>query len=131
MSVITIAVDTQRVAVRASTATKYCSYSQPSLPTPTIRMEVSRSGFTDYYKFYVSNFSSFPSGTSFSVSGYVELYIVGLAKSYTISAVTPTSSNGGLVGQVTHEIPTNYLSYSATVTASKSGYKSSTGSASG
>ena len=120
----------------SSTATKYCSYSQPSLPTPTIRMETSHASYFEdvYYKFYISNFSSFPSGTSFSVSGSVTSTLVsteGFPLTKSIGSVTPTSSNGGQVGQVSFDSPSYLQSWSITVTASKSGYKSSTGSASG
>lgn len=100
----------------SNTASRYCSYSKPKLPTPTGKKTVS--GYpgesTSSGTFTISNYSSFPSGTTFTV------YVRNSASGPTLETWTGTSSKFSWYGS-------NYLGWGATAycKASCSGYTDS------
>ena len=113
----------------SNTASRYCSYTAPtpSLPTPIVNSYESHES-SDHYDIYcggsITNFSSFPSGTSFSAVATVQKDSTGATYTMKVSV----NSSGGFT-QFSIRGPSNgreSLLY-VTVTASKSGYLSSTG----
>lgn len=113
----------------SSTASKYCSYTAPtpSLPTPTVTLRTSRSDSSsnNEYILTLTNAGSFPSGTT--ISGSLSALTYGTSR-YTQSFNVTVNSSGS-IQLVRFYAPfsetTNVATGTFTVTASKSGYKSS------
>lgn len=99
----------------SGTASRYCTYTEQTLPTPTVSVsDTGREDDTGYfYSIRVTNVSSFPSGTIFSGNWKLSVWSGSLESNSTGRWTIHT--NGPL------------YQISGTVTASCSGYKSSSG----
>ena len=103
----------------SATTSRYCAYTDPtpSLPTPQLTLTDLSDSEEYYFTVKIDNYSSFPSGTSFSV----------VWNEHQPGQQLPHQSVvAGLWGVYTNSSGT----HSVTVTASKSGYKSSSATAS-
>ena len=106
---------------QSNTASRSCTYTKPSMPTPSVSVTTKSSGDGAYYTalIKVTNASSFPRGTTFS--GVCKIKATFTTYEHTLSSNTTGSWSIG---------PRTEYAYQATVTASCSGYSSTTGTGS-
>ena len=105
----------------SSTTSRTCTYTRPAMPTPIVSIDPNPDDDVTYYYpiIKVTNASSFPSGTTFGG-------IYKVKATFTIYEYTLSSNTTGYwaLGKKTER------GYQATVTASCSGYSSTTGTGS-